>query len=75
MIGRCETCPHWSAGTSVIKDGEYSPEWGDCAVGCGSDGRPVLTETLVFASDQSAYAASLFTHKTFGCVMHPQNKE
>ena len=50
-------------------------DWGECKAGAGTDNQPALTETLVFAKDASSFHASLSTHKTFGCVMHPLNKE
>lgn len=60
MIARCKTCSFWTAYPAG------SPQWGVCKA---EDAQ----SSLMWASGKSE-DAEVFTHETFGCVMHPANE-
>lgn len=74
-IHRCETCPHWKGLSPHAEDTKelLSKGWGQCEQAISEDNKPLIADTLAFAEDGEAYRAALLTHRTFGCVMHPEN--
>lgn len=61
MIHRCETCPFWKQRKNL--------SFGTC------DKANADTEVMLWAEYSHMHEEpTVFTDKSFGCVMHPMNK-
>ncbi len=65
MIHRCETCPFWKQRQSL--------SYGECQKATFPNSSK-SNEILLWAEFDKYHEPTVFTDKSFGCVMHPMNK-